>query len=108
MELLYTSIAKLAMYVNKINGSVLTDGLRQYLFPLTNLCDQPLIPIDVVAIEEVLCCEAGTKQDYEHEFGSKSLGEFVHEIVGLDMNAAKEAFLEYLTVQALTADRFTL
>lgn len=30
-------------------------------------------------------------------FGSKPLGEFVREIVGLDMNAAKEAFSEYLT-----------
>ena len=28
---------------------------------------------------------------------SKPLGEFVREIVGLDMNAAKEAFSEYLT-----------
>ena len=27
----------------------------------------------------------------------KPLGEFVREIVGLDMNAAKEAFAEYLT-----------
>lgn len=35
----------------------------------------------------------GTKQDYEQEFGSKPLGEFV----GLDMNAAKEAFSDYLT-----------
>ena len=41
--------------------------------------------------------EIGTKQDYEHEYGNKPLGEFVREIVGLDMNAAKEAFSEYLT-----------
>ena len=30
------------------------------------------------------------------EYGTKPLGEFVREIVGLDMNAAKEAFSEYL------------
>ena len=30
------------------------------------------------------------------EYGSKPLGEFVCEIVGLDMNAAKEAFSEFL------------
>ena len=29
-------------------------------------------------------------------YGEKPLGEFVREIVGLDMNAAKEAFAEYL------------
>lgn len=39
----------------------------------------------------------GTKQDYEQEFGSKPLGKFVREIVGLDINAAKEAFSDYLT-----------
>lgn len=52
---------------------------------------------DIALLEEILWREVGTKQDYEHEFGSKPLGEFVREIVGLDMNAAKEAFSEYLT-----------
>ena len=32
---------------------------------------------------------------------TKPLGEFVREIVGLDMNAAKEAFSEYLTNTSL-------
>jgi len=40
--------------------------------------------------------EIGTKKDYENEVGTKPLGEFVREIVGLDMNTAKEAFSEYL------------
>lgn len=63
--------------------------------------NQPLTPADVAALEEVLWCEVGTKQDYEQEFGTKPLGEFVREIVGLDMNAAKEAFSEYLTNTSL-------
>lgn len=33
MELLYTCIAKLAMYVNQINDTVLPDGLRHYTDP---------------------------------------------------------------------------
>ena len=37
------------------------------------------------------------EQDYEQEYGEKPLGEFVREIIGLDMNAAKEAFSEYLS-----------
>ena len=45
--------------------------------------------------------EIGTKQDYEAEFGQKPLGEFVREIVGLDMNAAKEAFAQYLNDASL-------
>ena len=59
--------------------------------------NQPLTQVDIEALEETLWHEVGTKQDYEQEFGAKPLGEFVREIVGLDMNAAKEAFSEYLT-----------
>ena len=37
------------------------------------------------------------KQDYEAEYGQKPLGELVREIVGIDMNAAKAAFADYLS-----------
>ena len=63
--------------------------------------NQPLTSTDIATLEEVLWHEVGTKQDYEHEVGMKPLGEFVREIVGLDMNAAKEAFSEYLTNTSL-------
>ena len=59
--------------------------------------NQPLTSADMASLEEILWGEVGTKQDYELEYGTKPLGEFVREIVGLDMNAAKEAFSEYLT-----------
>lgn len=58
--------------------------------------NQPLTSTDVKTLEQILWQEVGTKQDYEQEIGAKPLGEFVREIVGLDMNAAKEAFSEYL------------
>lgn len=56
-----------------------------------------MTPGDVASLEDILWKEIGTKQDYEHEFGAKPLGEFVREIAGLDMNAAKEAFSVYLS-----------
>ena len=59
--------------------------------------NQPLTTQDIESLEDILWREVGTKQDYEQEYGSKPLGEFVREIVGLDMNAAKEAFSEYLS-----------
>ena len=59
--------------------------------------NKPLTSMDISALEEILWKEVGTKQDYEQEFGNKPLGEFVREIVGLDMNAAKEAFSLYLS-----------
>ena len=56
----------------------------------------PLSKEDIKELENVLWSELGTKEEYEHEYGKKPLGELVREIVGLDMNAAKEAFSEYL------------
>ncbi len=56
----------------------------------------PLTVEDVKVLEGILWSEVGTKQDYEAEYGEKPLGEFVREIVGLDMNAAKAAFAEFL------------
>ncbi len=56
----------------------------------------PLNAEDVKALEKILWSEVGSKEEYEATYGSQPLGEFVRSIVGLDMNAAKEAFAEYL------------
>ena len=56
----------------------------------------PLTGEDVKVLEGILWSEVGTKQEYEAEYGAKPLGEFVREIVGLDMNAAKAAFASFL------------
>ena len=61
----------------------------------------PLTVEDVQALEKALWSEVGTKQDYVAEYGQKPLGEFVREIVGVDMNAAKEAFAQYLNDASL-------
>ena len=58
--------------------------------------NKPLTGTDLKTLEEILWSEVGTKEDYQKEYGEKPLGEFVREIVGLDMNAAKEAFSKYL------------
>ncbi len=58
--------------------------------------NEPLTEDDIKQLESILWSEVGTKADYEAEYGNKPLGEFVREIVGLDMNAAKTAFAEYL------------
>ena len=58
--------------------------------------NMPLTSADVKVLEEILWSEVGTRQEYQAEYGEKPLGEFVREIIGLDMNAAKAAFSEYL------------
>ena len=56
----------------------------------------PLTKEDVSELEELLWKQLGSKEDYEKQCGNKPLGAFVRSIVGMDMNAAKEAFSEYL------------
>ncbi|WP_316268156.1 DEAD/DEAH box helicase family protein [Claveliimonas bilis] len=58
--------------------------------------NKPMTRDDIKTLEKILWSDLGTKDEYEAEYGDKPLGEFVREIVGLDMNAAKEAFSEYL------------
>lgn len=56
----------------------------------------PLSTKDIPELEKILWNEVGTQEEYNSENGSKGLGEFVREIVGLDIKAAKEAFAEFL------------
>ncbi len=67
--------------------------------------NKPLNSDDLKALEDILWNELGTKQDYENEYGDKPLGEFVREIVGLDMNAAKEAFAAFLNDTSLDSNQ---
>ena len=67
--------------------------------------NQPLSKDDIKDLEEIIWNQIGTKQDYYSEFGDKPLGEFVREIVGLDMNAAKEAFSKYLDETVLNRNQ---
>lgn len=78
---------KAEYYVRQNQDQIAIKKLR------TNL---PLTKADIGSLEKVLWSELGTKADYEAEYGQKPLGEFVRELVGLDMNAAKEAFADYL------------
>ena len=58
--------------------------------------NQPLSSEDLNELENILWSELGSKEEYELAYGQKPLGEFVREIVGLDMKTAKELFAEYL------------
>lgn len=78
--------AKAVHYIRQHQDNLVIAKLR------TN---QPLTHLDIEVLEDILWKEIGTKEDYEREYGDKPLGEFVRNIVGMDMNAAKEAFSEF-------------
>ena len=58
--------------------------------------NQPLNQADIDELEKILWSELGSEEEYKSEYQDKPLGELVREIVGLDMNSAKEAFSKYL------------
>ena len=88
--------AKAEFYVRQHRDNIAIAKLRSNI---------PLTGEDVKILETILWSEVGTKQDYEAEVGQKPLGEFVREIVGMDMNAAKEAFAQYLDDTNLDSDQ---
>lgn len=88
--------AKAEFYVRQHRDNIAIAKLRSNI---------PLTGEDVKMLETILWSEVGTRQDYEAEVGQKPLGEFVREIVGMDMNAAKEAFAQYLDDTNLDSDQ---
>ena len=79
--------AKAEFYVRQHQDNAVISKLKSNI---------PLTSSDVKELEQILWSEVGSEQDYKAEVGDKPLGEFVREIVGLDMNAAKNAFAEFL------------
>ena len=79
--------AKVEYYLKKHEDNLVISKLK------TN---KPLTKSDVKELERILWNEIGTRQDYEKEYGDKPLGELVRSIVGLSMEAANDAFSDYL------------
>ena len=84
--------AKAEFYVRQHQDNAVIQKLRGNV---------PLTAEDVKTLESILWSQVGTQQEYEAEYGKKPLGEFVQEIVGMDMAAAKAAFAEYLNDASL-------
>lgn len=56
---------------------------------------------DLKTLEELMWKELGTHADYEKEFGDMPVNKLVRKIVGLDREAANEAFSEFLNKESL-------
>lgn len=67
----------------------------------------PITPAELQILENLLFDgnERGTKTDFIKAFGKKPLGWFIRSIVGLDVNAAKSAFGDFLSAGNLSADQ---
>ena len=85
---------ELQNYRNKVNYYIRQHMDNEVIAKLHT--NKPLTSADIKALEGILWPELGTKEEYEKEYQDKPLGVLVREIVGLDMNSAKEAFAKYL------------
>jgi len=71
--------------------------------------NEPVSEADISALEEMLFAEGEgvPKEEYEAIYGDKPVGLLVRTIVGLNRNAAKEAFAEFLSDQQFLPDQIS-
>ncbi len=72
--------------------------------------NQPITAADLEALETILFAAdvAGNREKFQQTYGTdKPLGKLIREIVGLDPNAAKQAFAQFMTLGTLYADQIT-
>lgn len=71
--------------------------------------NEPVSEKDIEALENILFAEDGPipREEYTQIFGEAPLGLLVRSIVGLDRNAAKNAFAEFLAEAPLHPDQIT-
>ncbi|WP_044896171.1 DEAD/DEAH box helicase family protein [Bacillus alveayuensis] len=67
--------------------------------------NKPLTAQDVKLLEDILWKELGTREEYEKEFGGTPITRLVRQIVGLDRQAANEAFSEFLSEERLNSNQ---
>jgi type I restriction enzyme R subunit len=68
----------------------------------------PITSTDIAELERILFQSdgLGTKDDFERAYGKQEqLGLFIRRLIGLDREAAKQAFGKYLSRQTLTANQ---
>ncbi len=71
--------------------------------------NQPITAAELVALENMLFDgeERGTKETYIQEYGDQPLGTFIRSILGLEVEAARAAFADFLQAGNLRADQMT-
>lgn len=60
---------------------------------------------DLKTLEDILWRELGTKEDYEKDFGDTPISKLVRQVVGLDPQAANEAFSEFISNEKLNVNQ---
>lgn len=94
---------QLETYRNRVKQYLLEKSTHLTINKLrTNL---PITKGDLEELERMLFEQGsiGTREDFEKVYGLQPLGKFIRKILGMESNAAKLAFGEFLNNQTLTA-----
>ena len=101
-----TTSADRAQYQKKVSHFLKTHETHIVIHKLKR--NVAITPSDISEIERIFfeSEELGTREDFEKAYGKQEhLGLFIRKLVGLDREAAKEAFGEYLTKKSLSANQ---
>ncbi|SHR24214.1 type III restriction enzyme, res subunit [Mycobacteroides abscessus subsp. abscessus] len=90
-------------YRKKVNQYLKEHQDQMAIYKLRN--NKPLTLGDVRALEEILWNQLGTQDDYKKEFGETPITKLVRQIVGLDLQAANDAFSEFLSEEKLNLNQ---
>lgn len=71
------------------------------IFKLRN--NKKLTKQDLKTLEELMWRQLGTHEEYKKEFGDMTVNKLVRKLVGLDREAANEAFSEFLNKESVNA-----
>ncbi|MBD3636816.1 MAG: DEAD/DEAH box helicase family protein [Crocinitomicaceae bacterium] len=71
--------------------------------------NEPITEQELEQLEKILFDgeDRGTRDDFKAEYGDQPLGAFVRSIIGLDVQAANEAFSKFIQSGELSADQMT-
>lgn len=69
--------------------------------------NKPITSAELQVLENLLFDgdERGTKENFKESYGDQPLGQFVRSIIGLDINAAKKAFSDFIQKGNFSADQ---
>ena len=91
----------LKSYRQKVEHFIKTNLENTAVYKLRH--NMELTETDVKNLENVLFNELGTKDQYERDYGDKSIARLVREIAGMDIGAVNEAFSNFLSDESLNS-----
>lgn len=69
--------------------------------------NKPLTKLDLQKLEKVLWEELGSQEQYEKEYGNKTISRLVREIVGMEKSEVEKEFSGFISKYYLNADQLT-